>query len=229
MHRNPQSLRDRDQLVVGYRPLAALDLRDLRLIQLDPHARETAGHILLRDLGTSRDPQTVDILAGDVASLAFGIQDALEGAPVLLLFASGIILFQNKRAVVIVPKSTEPLAILCVDDHTLVGDALTKVFRTAGYAVDRAANGETAWAKLATEPARFDVLVTDHHMPRLDGLGLVTRLRTAAFPGRIIVYSAALTDEEATRYHDLQVDAIVVKDPDSARLLAVVDAFNKHS
>lgn len=229
MHRDPQSFRNRDQLIVGNRPLAALDFRDLRLVQLDPEARDAAGHILLRDLRTSRDPQTVDILAGDVASLAFGIQSALEGALILLLFPAGIILFQNKNAAFVVPKPNEPLSLLCVDDHTLVGDALAEVFRTAGYFVDRVGNGEAAWATLTADPERFDVVVTDHQIPRIDGLELVTRLRAAAFPGRIIVYSSALVDKDVVRYRALQVDAIVVKGPDAARLIAIVDAVNKHS
>lgn len=229
MHWNPQSLGEREQFEIGQHPLAALDLRNLRLVHIEPHARESAGHVFLRDFRLGRDPQALDILAGDVASFAFGTQGALEGAAILLLFASGIILYQNKNAVFIVPQRNAPLAILCVDDHTLIGDALTKLFRTAGYAVERADDGESAWAKLAENPARFDVLVTDHQMPRLDGLGLVARLREAAFPGRIIVYSGTLTEEIMARYRNLAVDAMVVKGPDSARLLAVVQALNEQS
>ena len=123
----------------------------------------------------------------------------------------------------------QPLSILCVDDHTLVGDALTKVFRTAGYAVERAEDGESAWRRLAQRSGRFDVLVTDHEMPRLNGLGLVTRLRKVGFAGRVIVYSAALSEADSEHYRALAVDAIVVKAPDAERLLAIVQAFNRES
>lgn len=229
MHRNPQSFGEREQFVIGQHPLAAFDLGDLRLVHIEPHARESAGHVFLRDFRLGRDPQALDILAGDVASFAFGTQGALEGAAILLLFASGIILYQNKNAVVIVPERNTPLAILCVDDHTLVGDALMKVFGTAGYAVERAADGESAWGMLADNPARFDVIVTDHEMPNLDGLGLVRRLREARFLGRVIVYSGSLTDSVVAQYRALAVDAIVAKGPAAARLLAVVQAFNAQS
>ncbi len=123
----------------------------------------------------------------------------------------------------------QPLSILCVDNHTLVGDALAKVFRTAGYVVERAEDGESAWTKLTQAPGHFDVLVTDHEMPRLDGVGLVTRLREVGFAGRVIVYSAALSGADTERYRELGVDAIVVKSPDAARLLAIVQAFNRES
>lgn len=122
--------------------------------------------------------------------------------------------------------SAQPLQLLCADDHTLVGEALVKVFSTAGYRVEHATDGESAWAKLAPNPARFQVVITDHAMPRLDGLGLVQRLRSAQYPGRILVYSASISPDEDLAYRQLAVDAIVEKGPDSARLLAIVEAFH---
>jgi two-component system sensor histidine kinase and response regulator WspE len=128
---------------------------------------------------------------------------------------------------IVKPTPEKPLAILCADDHTLVGDALMKVFATAGYDVERASDGEEAWGKLAADLKRFDVLITDHEMPRLTGLQLVGRLRDARFPGRIIVYSAAVTDEDQQLYRGMGVEAIVVKSPEPAKLLAVVKALHR--
>lgn len=120
----------------------------------------------------------------------------------------------------------QPLTVLCADDHTLVGDALTKIFTTAGYVVVRADDGEMAWEKMAANPDDVDVVITDHGLPRLDGLGLVSRLRSAGYGGRIIVYSDALSDEDAVRYRAFSVDALIVKGPVPDRLLAVVEAFH---
>lgn len=145
----------------------------------------------------------------------------------LLLFGTRIILSENKKPVVIMPaEAPHPLSILCVDDHTLVGDALVKVFSGAGYAVERAEDGKAAWEMLAPAPDRFDVLITDHQMPHLTGLELVERLRTIPFAGRIIVYSGRLGPVESAHYAKLGVDAVVNKGPDSARLLAIVEAFH---
>lgn len=123
-------------------------------------------------------------------------------------------------------KPGRALTILCVDDHTMIGDALTKVFITAGYVVERAEDGQAALRKAVADLDHFDVVITDHQMPRLDGLGLVAGLRSARFAGRIIVYSSVLAEEEVARYRAFSVDAIVVKTPDAARLLAVVEAFH---
>ena len=122
--------------------------------------------------------------------------------------------------------TSHPLQLLCADDHTLVGEALVKVFSTAGYEVERANDGESAWAKLAPNLSRFQVVITDHVMPHLDGLGLVQRLRSAHYPGRILVYSDAISADEDLAYRQLAVDAIVEKGPDSAKLLAIVEAFH---
>ena len=224
---HPQRPGDGDQLVIPERPIAALDLRDLRLIELDPVTRETACHVLLRNLGLRPFAKAADFRPDDVG-LAFGIQRALEGAPILILFAVGIILLGNKMSVAIVkPSGEKPLAILCADDHTLVGDALMKVFGTAGYHVERASDGEEAWSKLARDLTRFDVLITDHEMPRLTGLQLVGRLRDAKYPGRVIVYSAGLTPGDEELYRGMGVEAIVVKSPEPAKLLAIVKAFHR--
>lgn len=123
-------------------------------------------------------------------------------------------------------KPGRALTILCVDDHTMIGDALTKVFTTAGYAVERAEDGRAALEKAVAELEHFDVVITDHQMPRLDGLGLVAGLRSARFSGRIIVYSSGIPEEEVLRYRAFSVDAIVIKSPDAARLLAIVEAFH---
>ncbi len=226
LNRDLQRLRETRQFVVVHRPLAALDLGNLRLIELDAETCESAHHILLRNLRRCRQPQAEDVLAGDVAT--FGFHGALEGAPILILFSAGIILYGTKIAVALVnPSADQPLTILCADDHTLVGDALTKVFSTAGYSVERASDGEEAWQKVVSNLRRFDVVITDHQMPRLDGLQLVGRLRDAKFAGRIIVYSSGLSMDDQSLYREMGVDAIVIKGPDAARLLEVVKALHR--
>lgn len=120
----------------------------------------------------------------------------------------------------------KPIHLLCADDHTLVGEALVKVFTTAGYQVVHVDNGLSAWEIISADPQRFHVVITDHSMPQIDGLRLVQQLRQAKYLGRVIVYSGSLTPEEDLAYRKLSVDAIIENGPDSAKLLAVVEAFH---
>jgi len=224
---HPQRLGDGDQFIIAQGPLAALDLRNLRLIELDPITRQTPGHVLLRNLRLRAGADAANSCSGDIGFSA-GFHEALDGAPILILFSAGIILAGTKMTVAIVkPSEEKPLAILCADDHTLVGDALMKVFGTAGYHVERASDGEEAWTKLSRDLNRFDVVITDHEMPRLTGLQLVGRLRDAKYPGRVIVYSAGLTPGDEELYRGMGVEAIVVKSPEPAKLLAVVKAVHR--
>jgi two-component system, OmpR family, alkaline phosphatase synthesis response regulator PhoP len=73
--------------------------------------------------------------------------------------------------------------LLCDDEIHILRAAEFKL-KKAGYDVRTAGNGEEAWQAILLEQP--DVLITDCQMPRLDGLGLVRRLRenpaTAALP-----------------------------------------------
>jgi len=65
--------------------------------------------------------------------------------------------------------------VLLVDDDAGVRDFLANLLRGAGYRVTCAADGEEAWVALCAD--KYDVLVTDHSMPKLTGLDLIRRLR----------------------------------------------------
>jgi CheY-like chemotaxis protein len=156
------------------------------------------------------------------------LRERLDSTAFLLLFAAGMVLAGSTFCLAIVKSDTDrPLTILCADDHTLVGDAVTKVFVTAGYVVERASDGEEAWARLAPKPSRFDVVITDHRMPRMGGLQLVGRLRDAKYRGRIIVYGAALGDADVALYREMGVEAMVIENADAAQLLGVVKALHR--
>ncbi|MGD9722405.1 MAG: response regulator [Pirellulales bacterium] len=64
--------------------------------------------------------------------------------------------------------------LLCDDEIHILRAAEIKISR-AGYDVSIAHDGEEAWELMAQE--RPDVLVTDLHMPRCDGLELTARIR----------------------------------------------------
>ncbi len=116
-----------------------------------------------------------------------------------------------------------PLHILSAEDQRLYSEMVSNLFEKAGHTVTTAENGQDA-LDLASM-ARFDALVTDHKMPHIDGLVLVTRLKGIGFPGRIVVHSSRLTEDEATSYRGLGVDCIVKKGPETANLVGLTEAL----
>jgi two-component system response regulator MprA len=65
--------------------------------------------------------------------------------------------------------------VLVVDDEAVIREFLSDVLVSAGYTVTEASDGMAALE--AVERQRPAVVLTDIRMPRLDGIGLVERLR----------------------------------------------------
>jgi len=121
------------------------------------------------------------------------------------------------------PTAARTLRILIADDETSVVQSLSVVLRYAGHRIESVADGRMALARLTTESADCDLLITDHTMPVLTGLQLVGKLRAAHFRGGIIVLSAFLASEAERAYRAFAVDHILHKPFDIAALRAAVE------
>ncbi len=67
------------------------------------------------------------------------------------------------------------MKILVVDDEKIKRVTLTDDLAAEGHEVVAAGDGEQAWKRLQSE--RFDVVITDLKMPKLDGIELLTRIK----------------------------------------------------
>jgi DNA-binding response OmpR family regulator len=99
--------------------------------------------------------------------------------------------------------------ILFVDDNIEVREAVPKVLARSGYHVDVAEDGEAGWE--AMQASRYDLLITDHKMPKLTGVELVKKLRFARMELPVILASAALPVEALDRDPSLQIAAVLLK------------------
>jgi len=66
--------------------------------------------------------------------------------------------------------------IMAVDDSASIRQMVSFTLAGAGYQVVEATDGEDALSRLAGVGA-VDLVITDVHMPRLDGIGLIKSLR----------------------------------------------------
>jgi CheY-like chemotaxis protein len=73
--------------------------------------------------------------------------------------------------------SAEGRIALVADDSPVVRDIIAQTLRSYGLHVLVAGDGEEALALFGSH-SRVDIVVTDIDMPRLDGIGLVRRLRS---------------------------------------------------
>lgn len=79
--------------------------------------------------------------------------------------------------------------ILVADDEELVRASIAAVLRRAGHVVTLAEDGEDALAKFG--PDRYDLVITDIVMPRMEGIETVRALRRLEPGVRIVAMSGS--------------------------------------
>lgn len=121
------------------------------------------------------------------------------------------------------------LHVLCAEDQPIYADLVAVRFEDAGHKVKCVPDGQVAWETILENTFRFDLLVTDQQMPRLDGIALVRRLRDTGFPGRVIVHAAGLTADMVAQFERLKVDAIIPKGPESDHLLGTAEQLFRNT
>lgn len=95
------------------------------------------------------------------------------------------------------------------DDEPHILLAVSLKFSKAGFQVTSANDGQAAWEAIQRDPPQL--VITDLQMPRLDGLGLIKRLRAApelhSIPVILLTAKGFELDEEELRaeYGLLQV------------------------
>jgi CheY-like chemotaxis protein len=101
--------------------------------------------------------------------------------------------------------------ILYAEDLRELRDLVRIVLTREGHSVECSANGVDALEKLISAPGAYDLLITDHYMPRMTGLELVANVRHIGFAGRIMVFSSEMNPSIAADYHKLNVDRVLFK------------------
>jgi CheY-like chemotaxis protein len=121
----------------------------------------------------------------------------------------------------------ERLRILTVEDEPAVAEMVGLLLGGPSAKIVHACNGWIALMKIGAAREPFDLIITDHRMPRMNGLDLVRRLRVREFAGKIIVLSAHLSPENIQAYEELQVDMMFAKPFDCEELRLATELLTK--
>jgi two-component system, chemotaxis family, chemotaxis protein CheY len=116
-------------------------------------------------------------------------------------------------------------SILVVDDTRSMRAMVAAVLEGAGYEVAQAGDGVEALELARTRV--FDLVVTDHNMPRMDGVTLVRELRTLANydPVALIVLSTEASPELKQKGREAGATGWMAKPFDPQRMLDIVSKF----
>lgn len=115
------------------------------------------------------------------------------------------------------------MRLLVVEDDKILAEGLQAALTQAGYAVDHAANGETANAFL--QQTAYDLVVLDLGLPRLDGFEVLKRLRSRGDSAAVMILTAQDAIESRVKGLDLGADDYLIKPINLIELEARVRAL----
>jgi PAS domain S-box-containing protein len=118
------------------------------------------------------------------------------------------------------------LRILLAEDNQVNAVVASALLKKAGHRADVVGDGEEALEALAR--ARYDLVLMDVHMPRLDGLDATRRLRAldgAAANVPVIALTANAFEEDRQRCLEAGMDDFVTKPVTPTALYAVIDRW----
>ena len=110
--------------------------------------------------------------------------------------------------------------ILVVDDDISIRKLSAQVLTAFGFQVETAEDGVAGWEAL--HASSYDLLITDHNMPKVTGVELVKKLRFARMTLPVVLASGAIPTEELNRNPSLQLAATLLKPFTMDELLGTV-------
>lgn len=122
-------------------------------------------------LGKIPDVSAVGILRDGSAALILDADDLMRSIENIL--TKGRLSRISNETVTFTPPSHK--RILVVDDSLTVREAQRRLLQHHGYEVDSAVDGVDGWNALQTH--RYDLVITDVDMPRMNGIELVRRIK----------------------------------------------------
>ncbi len=99
--------------------------------------------------------------------------------------------------------------ILAVDEDSDLRRLYTDVLVGPGYRVDVAEDGVAGWEAL--QAYDYNLLITEHDLPKLTGVELIRKLRAAHMALPVVMAAGRLPTHELTRHRSLQIAAMLVK------------------
>ena len=115
----------------------------------------------------------------------------------------------------------KPLKILLVDDQPDFIETLTFWLKSKGHAVSSALDGEGGIQLIQTE--RFDLVFLDVHMPKMDGLEALAKIRTLNKNLHVILLTAYPEEGITDKAKELGISGFFPKEGNFEKLTNAIE------
>ena len=119
------------------------------------------------------------------------------------------------------------MRVLVVEDEKSIAAEIAATLVSAGYVADVVRDGEEAWFRAETED--YDAIVLDLGLPRLDGMSVLKKLRTAGMLTPILILTARGSWMERVEGIDAGADDYLPKPFHHEELLSRLGAIIRRS
>jgi two-component system, OmpR family, response regulator QseB len=117
------------------------------------------------------------------------------------------------------------MRILLVEDDELLGNGVCDGLKHYGYTIDWVKDGIAGERAIKNE--NFDAVILDIGLPKLDGYGLLERIRNKGISTPVLILTARETVDDRVRGLDLGADDYLVKPFDLDELCARLRALQR--
>jgi two-component system, chemotaxis family, sensor kinase CheA len=221
-----QTVEGRRTLVLNGRAVALVDLAEVLQLPSTPRRPHSAdaSPVLVLGAGEQRVAFAVDAVLDEREVLVKRLTKPLsrvrnidgatilgsgEVAPILnvpdLLKSARTAGAIPRTPAAAVPSATPAKRILVVEDSITSRMLLKGILESAGYEVKTAVDGVDAFTALRTE--RFDLVVSDVEMPRMNGFDLTARIRADRTLAEVPVVLVTALESREDREHGIDVGA----------------------
>ena len=121
-----------------------------------------------------------------------------------------------------------PLRILQIEDVKTNRQVMEGILTSAGHEVVSVSNGVEAMALLEGQDRNFDAIITDRHMPEMDGIAATRRIRRLGPPFDtipIIGVTASVIEFEMQQCLDAGMNVVLPKPVEARHLLSALAAL----
>lgn len=103
------------------------------------------------------------------------------------------------------------LRILYADDMRELRELARIALSREGHLIECVGDGREALDRVTADPGAYDLVISDHHMPHVNGIELVKQLRQLPYQGKVLIFCSELSPAVSETYQRLKVDRILYK------------------